>query len=297
VLVIVILDREVALDQINHREIGRPLAVRDRAGLEDEPAVDAVRVGDFPDQTRLPHAGFPHDRHHVPMTAGGETEGLVELVKLYLAPHEAGQLAHRRGRPAPGPGLRQLVDLDPRLQALHGLFPQRLDLDVLLGEPQRVGGEEDFAPGRELLYPVSQLSGQANGRGVHVQIAADGRDHNLARVEPDTDVNRDAMGATCLLGVPANGGLHVEGGIARPDGMILMRERCAEERRDPVARFVDGALVVVDRVSHPFDHGAEELARLLRIPVGHYLSHRFLHVGDQNRHQGRLRLRAAFGWP
>ena len=210
---------------------------------------------------------------------------LAEPVQLCLAPNETGQPASRR-RVEPrtqGPGPRQLEDLDRCLEALHGHRPQRLHLDVALGKPQGVGGEEAFAPSCELLHPGCQVRGLANGGVVHVQIAADGADHDLARVEPDTNLKRDALGATCLFGIPANGGLHVEGGVARPDGVILLRERRAEQRHDPIAHhLVHGALVAVDRLHHVFEHGVEELPGLLGIAVGKQL-HGGLKVGEQDR--------------
>ena len=47
---VAVLNRKVALEEIDHRLIGGRLAVRDRAGLENLPAMNTVRVGDFPDQ-------------------------------------------------------------------------------------------------------------------------------------------------------------------------------------------------------------------------------------------------------
>jgi hypothetical protein len=55
--------------------------------------MDPVRVGDLPHQARFAHAGFPHDRHDLAMTATGAAQRLAELVQLSLAPHEAGQPA------------------------------------------------------------------------------------------------------------------------------------------------------------------------------------------------------------
>ena len=64
--------------------------------------------------------------------------------------------------------------------------------------------------------------------------------------------------------------------------MILVRQRRAEERHDPVAHhLVDGALVAVHRVHHALEHRVEELARLLGIAVGQQL-HRALEVREQH---------------
>ena len=61
-------DLEVALEEVDHREVGRGLAVRDGAGLEDQPAVGPVGVGDLPDEPRLPDPGLADDRHHLTMS-------------------------------------------------------------------------------------------------------------------------------------------------------------------------------------------------------------------------------------
>ena len=77
--------------------------------------------------------------------------------------------------------------------------------------------------------------------------------------------------------------------------MILMGERGAEERHDPVAHhLVDGALVAVDRLHHVLEDGVEELARLLRVTVGEEL-HRALEVCEQNRNLLALAFEGGLG--
>ena len=77
--------------------------------------------------------------------------------------------------------------------------------------------------------------------------------------------------------------------------MVLMGERRAEQRHDPVAHhLVDGALVAVDGLHHPFEHGIEDLARFLGIAVGEQL-HRALEVGEQHGDLLALALERGFG--
>ena len=81
----------------------------------------------------------------------------------------------------------------------------------------------------------------------------------------------------------SQGGLHVERGVAGSHGMILMGQRRAEQRHDPVAHhLVHGALVAVDRLHHPLEHRVEELPGFLGVPVGEQL-HRALEVGEEHR--------------
>ena len=91
-----------------------------------------------------------------------------------------------------------------------------------------------------------------------------------------------ALGPPHLLGVLLDRVLHPERRVARPHGVVLVGERRAEERHDPVAHdLVDGALVAVDGLHHPLEHGVEELARLLGVAVGEQL-HRALEVGEEH---------------
>ena len=76
--------------------------------------------------------------------------------------------------------------------------------------------------------------------------------------------------------------LHPERRVARAHRVVLVGERRAEERHDPVAHhLVHRALVAVDGLHHPLEHGVEELARLLGIAVGEQL-HRALEVGEED---------------
>ena len=76
--------------------------------------------------------------------------------------------------------------------------------------------------------------------------------------------------------------LHPQRRVARPHRVILVGERRAEERHDPVAHdLVDRALVAVDGLHHALEHGIEELARLLGVAVGEQL-HRALEVGEEH---------------
>jgi len=80
------LDGEVPLEEVHHRQVARRLAVRYRAGLEDEPAVDAVRVCDLPDQARLPDARLADDGDDLAVTRRRARERLVQCLEFGLPP-------------------------------------------------------------------------------------------------------------------------------------------------------------------------------------------------------------------
>ncbi len=111
---------------------------------------------------------------------------------------------------------------------------------------------------------------------------ADRAHHDVAGVEADADLHLHALRAAQLLRVAPHAVLHPEGGIAGPHGVVLVGERRAEERHDPVAHhLVDGALVVVDGLHHALEHRIEELAGLFGVAVGEQL-HGALEVGEED---------------
>jgi hypothetical protein len=116
-----------------------------------------------------------------------------------------------------------------------------------------------------------------------VQITADGAHHDLAGIQPHADLDHGGVRPADLVSVLLHALLHPERRIARAHRVVLMGERRAEERHDPVAHhLVDRALVVVDGLHHPLQHRIENFACLLRVPVGEQL-HRALQVGEEDR--------------
>src|ERR1700688_1424316 len=84
-----------------------------------------------------------------------------------------------------------------------------------------------------------------------------------------------------LVGISRDGLLHPERRITSAHGMILVRERRAEEGHNPVAlNIAHGALVAVDCLKHAFEHRIEELLRVFGVAVSKQL-HRTLDIGEQ----------------
>ena len=174
--VVALLDPAVRLQEVDDGQVRRGLPVRDRAALEHEPPVGAVRPRELPDEPRLPDAGLAHDGDRLAMARGGALERLGELLELALAPDEAGQAAGGAGL-EPGPGRRgpgQLVDRRRGLEPLHRDAPERPDLDVAFGQPQGVAGDEDRPGLRHLLHPGGEVGRLPDGGVVHAEVAADG---------------------------------------------------------------------------------------------------------------------------
>src|SRR3972149_4507075 len=146
-----------------------------------------------------PPAEEGHDRAVTGVRLG---EGLAEGLQLRLPPHEAGEAPGGGGLEAGagGGGPEELEDLHGVGQALDRDGPQGGDLNEALRKPEGLARQADAPGGRELFHPSRQVGGLADGGVVHVQVAADGPDHDLAGVEADPDLDLDAVGPTEVFG-------------------------------------------------------------------------------------------------
>src|SRR5262249_14437297 len=112
--VVATLDLEVTAEQLDHGKVGASLAVGDRGGLRDEPAVYAVRMEELPEETRLAHSWFPDHGDDLPASQTRPIESVSEVLKLRVPSDEAREPAARRGLEAGagGAGPHQLEHLD-----------------------------------------------------------------------------------------------------------------------------------------------------------------------------------------
>jgi hypothetical protein len=153
---------------------------------------------------------------------------------------------------------------------------------VSLDQRQHLGRQQDRPRHRHLLHARRQVRRLPDRGVVHVEVAADRADDDLAGVEADADVHRHAERAMHALRVLADALLHAKRGVARSDRVLFVRDRRAEQRHDAVAHhLVDRALVVVHGFDHPLEHTVEQSARVLGVAVGEQL-HRSLEVGEEH---------------
>ena len=254
-------------------------------------------VDELVEEPRLADAGFAHDRDELALPLAGLRRRLADLIHLAVPPHEAAEAAGaRRLEPgADGGSSRQLEHLDRRGDALDGNGTEWAHLHEFLGEAQGLGGEPGGAGRGELLHPRRQVRRLPDRGVVHAQIAPHRADYHVARVEPDADLHLDAVDPPRVLGIALDGLVHAEGRIACAYRMVLVGERGAEERHDPIAHdLVHRALVAVHRLHHPLEDGIEDPPRLLRVPIGEQLR-RPLHVGEEDRHLLALTLDGGLG--
>jgi hypothetical protein len=195
--VVATLDLEVTAEQIDHRQVGGGLAVGDRGGLCDEPAVYAVRMKELPEEARLAHPWFPDHGDDLAPSQTRPIESVSEVLKLRVPADEAREPPARRGLEAGagGAGPHQLEHLDRLCDPLDRHRAERGDLDEAFTKVERLGGEPDAAGCRELLHAGSKVRRLPHGRVVHAQVAADRADYDVAGVEADADLHLEAVSA------------------------------------------------------------------------------------------------------
>ena len=86
----------VSPEEVEHRKIGRGLAVGHRRTFEHEPSLGAVGMHKLVDQARLPDPGL-HYRRHLPMPRPGLLQGLLQRLQL-MVPSDKPAQPPRHGR-------------------------------------------------------------------------------------------------------------------------------------------------------------------------------------------------------
>ena len=209
-------------------------------------------------QARLPHPGFSHHGHDLAMARVGLVERLAQGGEFRLAPHKAGEAARSRSLEAAAQraGPDQLAYLYRLSQPPDRDGSQRLHPHQALDQPQGRGRQAN-RPGRgQLLHARRQMRRLPHRRVVHVQVVANGAHHHFPRVEPHPDAHLNAVGAAHHFGVLAHGSLHSKGGVAGPQGVVLMGQGRPEEGHDAIAQhLVDRALIAVYSVHHNMEGG------------------------------------------
>ena len=167
-------------------------------------------------------------------------------------------------------------------QALHRHLPERAQVDEAFGKGCGRRGQPDRSGARQLLHPAGQMDGRADRIVVHAEVVADRADQDFARMQADPGADLDAAGAAQLGRLDVHGALDRQRRKAGAHGVVLMRDRRAEQRHDAVAKDpVDGTLVTVDAVHHHAERRIQNAPGVLRVGVLDQRE-RALDVGEQH---------------
>src|SRR5262245_170739 len=138
-------DLEVRLEKINDGQVTGGLAIRQGAGLQDEPVLGAVGVGELVDKPGLADACLPHDGNELPVAFLCESKSPADLLDLGLATDEARQPSGGGDvQPASlGACSGECVNFHGLWQSLDRDWSPAHDLHVAFGETKRGGSEQD----------------------------------------------------------------------------------------------------------------------------------------------------------
>ena len=121
-------------------------------------------------------------------------------------------------------------------------------------------------------------------RGVPGSTRADLPGDHLPGVQPDPQLKIHTVPLADLLGQITDGSVDVQGGPARPQGVVLQGERGTEDGHDPVAgELVQRAAVAAHHRRCPVEQPGHDLPQPLG-PDRLRDVHRMHDVGEQHRH-------------
>src|SRR4029453_15089597 len=129
---ILLSDAEVVLEELDDGEIAVRLAVGDRSGLENQPAVDTMGMRELEDDPGFAHARLTHDRGHLTSAVARPFDGSPELLHFAVPSDEAREPSSGRDLQTRADRARPL-ELEHRhrlTEAFHPHRPEGLPLNV-----------------------------------------------------------------------------------------------------------------------------------------------------------------------
>ena len=233
--------------------------------LDDRPVGDALAVG----RQRPAHDARvePDERNSaasrdLPTPAGPRTVNSWQAALGHARLEGArGARAARGSRPTNGASRRARTPRSPqtdrsRCADTGSLFPfsssgvDGLDLDGVAHQLKRLAADQDLARLRGLLEPRGHVDG-VPGREPLL-----GARHDLARLDADPTLDPE-LGQR----VP-----HLDGGPQRPQRVVLVHDRHAEDGHHRVAdELLDRAAVALDDRLHPVEVAREQRTQRLRV--------------------------------
>ena len=252
-------------------------------------------LGELVAESALADPRLGYDADDLAATGECSPERRLEHRLLLVAADEAREPA-RAGdveRRSQGADTLQLVDAKRRGDALHGELSQVPETEQARDEAGRVLREVDSPGFGELLHARREPHGVAVSRIVHAEVVADLADHHLAGVEPHAHGEVEASLPTQLAGIAPERLGQMQRRVAGAARMILVGERRAKERHDPVAgELVHRTLESVHPLRKDGEEAVHDPVPLFRIDLRRQL-HGTLHVDEEHRHLLALALEGA----
>ena len=243
---------------------------------------------EFLDQAGLSRSGLATHGHGAAGTGQRNVQRLGQLGQFRFASDEAtGGIPLQAMRMLSGGGDRlQLEKLHRLLEPLHWLKAERTDLHGIASQPPGLRADDDAARFRCLFHACGDADRQAHRLVVGGRVGHQVAHHHFAGMQPDTNADWAETIGGVALGVLQDG----QGRVAGLLGVVLVRQRRAEDRHDAVAGdAVDRAAIAIDRPHHLADGGAQDFVDTLGVhPRGE--RNRSANVGEHDRHDFALPL-------
>src|SRR5712692_6397158 len=145
----------------------------------------------------------------------------------------------------------------------------------------RIRADDDTARRCKSLHPRRQVRRMTNRRVLGVPTRVDHAKNYFAGVDPDTEFDARTALLFELLAATAKRTAHGDRRVQRALRMVLVSDRRAEQRENPIASGLHHVTVVaMRRVDHQLERRIDDGTRLLRIEVTHQFG-RALDVGKQ----------------
>ncbi len=249
-------------DEVVERHEGEAVPVRQAAGREDAGLVPD-RVEQLAREPRLADAGRAVDRDDPARLLAHDLGVLAAEVRELSRPADERRVEPARDRRRAGDRLDDAPRLDRQALPLGGHRGHRLELGRVVDEAARRLADQDLVGRRRLLESLRGVDRVARDE-CRAAVARD----DLAAVDADADPQRrPALRRERLVQVRERPP-HLEGGPHRPQRVVLVHLRDAEDRHHGVAdELLDGAAVMLDRPAHRVVPGTEERAQRLRVEV------------------------------
>jgi len=247
-------------DHLGQRPEGAAVAIR-QAAADQHRRVASEPAGCLQDQPGLAHPGpAEHGQQVQGGLAGRPLVRPAEQLQLRGPADERGvEPAGPAGRPRPH-GQQPVGGLAvPAAGNGHDLG--RLDLDGVADQLPGPPAEQDLARAGRLLQPGGQVDGLPDHQRAQVGIAG----HDLAGVDPGVQLQVHVPVAGQPLVQLGQGGVHAGGRPDRPQGVVLVGRRDAEDGVDGVADDLDRAPVVERHRPHGLVVAGHDLGQGLRV--------------------------------
>ena len=210
----------------------------------------------------------------------------MQVVEIAGPADEGGRASLRKalGTPVIEIDLGKLESFDQlgtRLQTHRAEGPRP---HLLGNQVQRRPAQQTRTGRRGAFHALCQIDGFADRPILEVELMSCRPYHQLARTQPDPDLDGVSRGRTARL-VLTGHGMDCFGGETRSQRVVFLSARNPEQGHDAVAEhLVHRTAKTMNRVDHDLEYAEKTLVGILRVMV-HDQAGRLRDVGEQDRHE------------